>query len=64
MSDHRCRLCTTNDTDALIEKLAEDLWISRMDSAGEDVLWAKAGAFWQERFRALAVAAVASLRGT
>ena len=63
MTEHRCKLCTSNDLDALIEALAEDLWDSRRDSEMGDPRWEDAGMFWQNRFRELAARAVDNLRG-
>lgn len=57
MMANRCRLCTANDPEALIEHLAEKLWDSRMDQVEDRTAWADAGATWQYAFRELAVAA-------
>ena len=56
---HRCRLCSTNDQDALIEELAAELWDT---IPGEDRTWAEAGGYWQHAFRQHAAAAVRILR--
>jgi hypothetical protein len=53
----RCRLCTSNDDEALNEHLAEKLWDSRMDHFHEATPWSEAGGTWQSAFRELAVAA-------
>lgn len=58
----RCRVCTANDTDAVIERLAEDLWESRRNGHLDDFPWAECGPYWQGAFRELATAAVESLR--
>jgi hypothetical protein len=57
----RCRLCTTNDHDALIEQLAADLWERHRD---REILgpWESAGAYWQRAMREFAEGAVALLR--
>lgn len=56
-----CRLCTTNDRDALIEHLAEKLWDSRMGEFETPTPWSNAGATWQSKFRELAVSALLAL---
>jgi len=53
----RCRLCTSNDDEAVIEHLAEKMWDSRMDYFEERTPWSKAGGTWQSAFREMAVAA-------
>jgi hypothetical protein len=53
----RCRLCMSNDDDAVIEHLAEKIWDSRMDYFEERTPWSKAGGTWQSAFREMAVAA-------
>lgn len=53
----RCRLCTSNDDDALIEHLAKKLWDSRIARIETPIPWVDAGATWQFAFRELAVAA-------
>lgn len=53
----RCRLCTSNDNDALIEHLAEKLWDSRIERLEGPLPWDQAGATWQAAFRELAVTA-------
>ncbi len=53
----RCRLCTANDEAALIEEVAEALWISR-----DGRTWAGAGPSWQRTFRELATTAVHAMR--
>ncbi|SEM53097.1 hypothetical protein SAMN05192583_0530 [Sphingomonas gellani] len=48
-TDGRCRICTANDEDGLIEHMAERLWEGTrvMDLPA----WAEAGEFWQEKYR-------------
>jgi hypothetical protein len=53
----RCRLCTANDHEAVVEKLAPDLAESRDECARED-----AGPRWQRIFREFAEKAVSSLQ--
>ena len=59
---HRCLLCSSNVLDAVIEKLAEDLWESRRHSTLDDVPWERCGDHWQRVFRDFAATAVESLR--
>ncbi|WCM29174.1 hypothetical protein NDN01_09935 [Sphingomonas sp. QA11] len=59
----RCRLCSANDIDAVIEQTAADLWESRRHGTLDDVPWAQAGEYWQRIFRELAETAARSLRG-
>jgi len=53
----RCRLCTSNDVDAVNEHRAEKLWDSRIAQIEDPIPWSEAGATWQAAFRELAVAA-------
>ena len=53
----RCRLCTSNDVEAVYEHLAEKLWDSRIANIEDHIPWGEAGATWQAAFRELAVAA-------
>jgi hypothetical protein len=53
----RCRLCTSNDDDALIDHVAAYMWESRMERMEDRTPWADAGATWQSAFREMAVAA-------
>jgi len=53
----RCRLCTSNDVEAVNEHLAEKLWDSRIANLEGPIPWREAGATWQAAFRELAVAA-------
>ena len=43
----RCRLCTSNDDEAVIEHLAEKLWDSRIERLEGPWAWKEAGATWQ-----------------
>lgn len=60
---HRCRLCSANDLDGVIEQLAADLWESRRYGTLDDRPWEEAGEHWQRVFREFAETAVKSLRG-
>lgn len=53
----RCRLCTSNDDDALVEHLASYMWESRMERMEDRTPWLDAGATWQSAFREMALAA-------
>lgn len=57
----RCRLCTTNDIQGLVEQLAEDLWESRRHGTPDDWTWSETSEHWQRIFRELAETAVHSL---
>lgn len=57
----RCRLCTSNDEDAVIEHVAADMWESRMERVEDRTPWKEAGATWQTAFREMAVAAQQAL---
>ena len=62
MPDHdRCRLCTANDTEALIEQLAGELWESQRGGTFDDWPWAETSEYWKRAFRLFAKAAVESL---
>lgn len=59
---HRCRLCTSNDPDGLIEHLAAALWESRRHGTLDDWPWPEAGPYWQQIYRDFAHTAVEALR--
>ena len=54
----RCRICTANDLDALIEELAAELWESRRHGTLDDRGWEDAGDMWQTTFRGFARTAI------
>ncbi len=56
---HRCRLCTANDQDGLVEQLAAELWATTPE---DDRSWAEAGPHWQATFRVHAATAVRIMR--
>lgn len=58
----RCRLCAANDLDAVVERLAEDLWESRRGGTLDDWPWAETSEYWKRTFRDFAQTAVHSLR--
>lgn len=57
----RCRLCTSNDPDALREHVAAELWESRRNGHLDDRPWADAGPRWQHVYRQLADTAIEAL---
>ena len=59
----RCRLCTSNDRERVIEQLAADLWESRRGGTLDDRPWLEAGDYWQAIFRHFAKTAADSLLG-
>ena len=58
----RCRLCTSNDEDAVIEHVAAYMWESRMERVEDRTRWEDAGATWKTAFREMAVAATQAFR--
>lgn len=57
----RCRICTANDLDGLIEHVAAELWESRRHGTLDDRAWAEAGAYWQTIYRELGTTAVEAM---
>lgn len=51
---HRCRICTTNDREGLVEDLAERMWESRRERDLDPDAWADAPPYWQMVFRQFA----------
>lgn len=49
-----CRICTTNDREALVEELAAEFWRDAVDAR----TWAEAGTYWQPIYRRFAERAV------
>jgi hypothetical protein len=60
--DRRCRICTANDPEALVERLAADLWETQRHGTLDDRPWEGAGEYWQRIFRAFAETAIKTLR--
>lgn len=54
----RCRICTANDREALIDDLARALWDSRRGGTLDDVPLDQAGPHWQRVFQEFAVSAI------
>lgn len=50
----RCRICTTNDREALIEELATRMWESRRDREIDPDEFEDAPPYWQMTFREFA----------
>lgn len=46
----RCRVCTTNDPDALREEIAAEMWSGRVSG----VPWSDAGPYWRAKMLELA----------
>jgi hypothetical protein len=61
-SPHRCRLCTANDLDSVIEDVAREVWESRRRAEFNDPPWEEASGYWQGLMREMATVAVATLR--
>ena len=59
---HRCRLCTANDRDSLVDQVAKSLWESRRHGTADDHPFAEAGEYWQRVFRELAETAIDTLK--
>ncbi|MBM3928915.1 MAG: hypothetical protein FJ335_10715 [Sphingomonadales bacterium] len=59
---HRCRLCTANDLDGLVEEIAEQIWESHRDAVLQDPPWAEASVSWQTTIRGYAQSMVDILR--
>lgn len=59
---HRCRICTANDLEALVEETAQAMWEIERPSDPHEVPWADAGGHWQALFRGFATAALGVLR--
>lgn len=53
-----CRICTTNDHEALADELAQEMWASCIDTSEgtEWVPWEQAGSYWHLMFRQYAAA--------
>lgn len=53
-----CRICTTNDQEALVDELAREMWASCSDSdpGSEWQPWEQAEPYWQRIFRQYAAA--------
>jgi hypothetical protein len=58
----RCRICTSNDREALVEGLAADLWETQRHGTLDDRPCDRAGDYWQRIFRSFAEAAIETLR--
>lgn len=56
-----CRLCSTNDHEALAEALAERMWESRRDREIDPDKWADAPPYWQMVMRGFAAETIKML---
>jgi hypothetical protein len=56
----RCRLCTTNDIEGLIDELAAEMWDSRRDR-DMDPSWPDAPPYWHRAMREFAEATLKML---
>ena len=52
----RCRICSSNDRDALVEELAAEMWATRIDE--QEWPYADCGPYWQNAMREFAEATV------
>ena len=59
----RCRLCTANDREALVEELAAELWDDRRPGSLDDHPWTDASPMWQRTFRGFAERAIELMQG-
>jgi len=57
----RCRLCTSNDRDALLDSVAADLWESRRRGTLDDYPWTECPPYWRTIYLELAATAIESL---
>ena len=60
IESERCRLCTANDREAVIEELAERLFVNHRGHP-DPVTWEHAGIYWHFAFRDLARDAIEML---
>lgn len=61
----RCRICSANDETALVEQMAEAMWLTQetRDPDNEWQPWDQAGPYWQRVMREFAAASLNVLRG-
>lgn len=59
-----CRICTANDEEALIEQVAEAMWLTQSSTDPDDEWrpWGQAGPYWQRIMREFATASLRVLR--
>ena len=59
----RCRLCSSNDVEALVEEVAEAMWLTQESTSPDDEWrpWDRAGPYWQRIMREFANATVKAL---
>lgn len=56
---HRCRLCSADDQDPLVQEVATELWATVPEDGR---IWAEVGSYWQHAFRRHAEATIRILR--
>lgn len=59
---HGCRICGSNDPDALIDEIAERIWECRRDPVLNDPPWSEASDYWQMTLREYAREMLAIVR--
>lgn len=59
----RCRICTANDREALIEDMAKAMWDTQIttDTHSDWDPWPEASPFWQQRMREFAAASLRAI---
>ena len=58
---HRCRLCTANDREALVEELAQQLWDGQRGGTLDDWPWSETSEYWRTIFRQFARTAIETM---
>lgn len=60
----RCRICSANDEAALVEQMAEAMWLTQESTTLDDEWrpWERAGPYWQRVMREFAFASLKVLR--
>ncbi|WP_304561931.1 hypothetical protein [Sphingomonas immobilis] len=58
----RCRLCSANDVDALVEELAAELWKYQSVGTLDESPWDQASEYWRHVFRQFAATAVKTMQ--
>lgn len=63
MAEHgRCRICTSNDEDALVDHIAGAIWESRRHGSLDDQPWSAVHPYWRTIMREMAETAIAAAR--
>lgn len=60
----RCRICSSNDEETLIEDVARAMWLTQESSSmdAEWRVWENAGPYWQTIMKQFAAATIKTLR--